>query len=256
MSSESDKSDIHGKKIFFLYPTSSVQNQVITELVQIEYEVYTAKNPMRLARALKNYPNSIVFVNIEEGMTKEEWGKWINTLVSLLPDIRVGVLASVADEEQHGKYINNKQVKCGYITLKVDMSQSSEKIIKILEILNAKGRRKYVRANTEHETNAALNLPHHGEFINGTIRDISVVGFSCTFTQDPNLAKNSLVKDIQIKLQSMLLNIEAITFGSRMEKHEKIYVFIFSQRINPEDRVKIRKYIQQNLQGKMNKELV
>jgi len=43
---ENDNNNIGfiGKKIFFLYPNAVVQNRVIAELVQQEYEVYTAKN--------------------------------------------------------------------------------------------------------------------------------------------------------------------------------------------------------------------
>jgi len=36
---------------------------------------------------------------------------------------------------------------------------------------------------------------------------------------------------------------------------EKIYVVLFTQRIDPEVRIKIRKYIQRNLQNKMDFEL-
>jgi hypothetical protein len=87
------------------------------------------------------------------------------------------------------------------------------------------------------------------------VRDISVIGFSCTFPQDPEFSKNVLFEDIQIKLQGQLLKTEGIVFGSRIDKTEKIYVLLFTQRIDPEIRVKIRKYIQHNLQVKMDKEM-
>jgi hypothetical protein len=49
--------------------------------------------------------------------------------------------------------------------------------------------------------------------------------------------------------------VEGVVFGSRMDGNEKVYVVIFTQRIDPEVRTKIRKYIQQNLQNKMDEEL-
>jgi hypothetical protein len=49
--------------------------------------------------------------------------------------------------------------------------------------------------------------------------------------------------------------VEAIVFGSREEGPEKVYVLIFTQRIDPDVRTKIRKYIQHNLQSKMDNEL-
>jgi hypothetical protein len=50
--------------------------------------------------------------------------------------------------------------------------------------------------------------------------------------------------------------VEGIVFGSRTDHGgEKVYVILFTQRIDPDVRIKIRKYIQQNLQNKMNADL-
>ena len=249
------QSDITGKKVFFLYPTAVVQNQIITELVQQEYEVYIAKDHARLARTLKKYPDSVLFVNIDEGMSGLEWEKWVGTLMTSLPDVKIGIFSSSSDEDLKNRYINDLHIACGFMPLKLDMNKTISKMLEILKVMNVKGRRKYLRATTELENTATMNMPHGGDFINGTIRDISVVGISCSFEFDPGLAKNSILKDIQIRLQSILLKVEAVVFGSRQDGGDKIYVLIFTQRIDPDVRVKIRKYIQQNMQNKMELEL-
>jgi len=252
---ESPPSAIIGRKIFFLYPTASIQNQIITELAQQEYEVYTAKNHARLARALKKYQDSIVYINIDEGMAEPDWERWISGILSAHPDVKIGVFSSKTDEELKDKYINRLHVSCGFLTLKLDMSKTIDVILEILKITNAKGRRKYIRASTEREATATINMPHNGGFIHGLIKDISVVGVSCKFEMDPGLKKNALFKDIQIKLQSMLIKVEAVAFGSREDGGEKNYVLLFTQKIDSEVRAKIRKYIQMNLQSKMDSEI-
>jgi len=248
-------SDITGRKIFFLYPTGSVQNQVISELAQQEYEVYIAKDHAKLARALKKYNDSIIFINIDDGISEPDWEKWIGGILSSLPELKIGVLSSSSNEELKEKYLNKLHITCGFIGLKHDMSKSIDVILETLKTVNAKGRRKYIRASTEREATATINMPHNGEFIKGIIKDISVVGVSCKFDVDPDLKKNALSKDIQIKLQSMLIKVEAIAFGSRMDGAEKSYVLLFTQRVDPDVRVKIRKYIQMNLQNKMDSEI-
>jgi len=247
--------DIVGKKVFFVFPTAYVQNQVITELVQHEYEVYVSKDPKRLAHALKKYPDSVVFTNIDEGMHEPEWEKWIHTLMSALPEISMGVFSTNSDEKIQEKYINVLKIKCGYYNSKLDMSKTTTKILDVLESMNVKGRRKYLRANTEAESVATINMPVSSGFAKGTVRDVSVVGVSCSFEEDIPIHKNELIKDIQIRLQTMLLKAEAVVFGSRLDGHEKIYVLIFTQRIDPEVKIKIRKYIQQNLQHKIEREI-
>jgi len=255
MSDAANQSDLLGKKVFFVFPTAYVQNQVATELVQHEYEVYISKNPKRLAHALKKYTDSVVFVNIDEGMRESEWEKWIHTLMTALPNVGVGVFSSNSDEKIREKYLDTLHIKCGYYNSKLDMSKTTPKILEALEEMNVKGRRKYLRANTESESVATINMPISSGFINGSIRDVSVVGVSCIFEGDIELHKNELLKDIQIRLQTMLLKVEAVVFGSRLDGHEKIFVLIFTQRVDPDVKVKIRKYIQQSLQHKIDREI-
>jgi hypothetical protein len=130
-----------------------------------------------------------------------------------------------------------------------------KQLITILNTVNAKGRRKYIRVIMEKETNITVNLPLNGTFVNGTIKDISVVGFSCSFADDPGLAKNRRFGDIQLRLQTQLLKAEGIVFGSRMDGEDKVYVILFTQRIDPDVRSRIRKYIQTTLQTRMDIEL-
>jgi len=253
---EDGSSEISGRKVFFLHPTGSVQNQVITELIQNEIEVYVAKDHNRLPRVLKNYPDSVVYVNIDDPqLTEPDWEKWIVNNLIVLKTILIGIFSGSTDEELIEKYKTKLNVTCGFIKQKVDMSKTAPKVLEFLDKANVKGRRKYLRATVDADTNATLNMPVDGDFKNAIVRDVSVVGISCVFEQDPGLKKNTLFKDIQIRLQSNLIKVEAIVFGSREENGQQLYVFLFTQRINPEVRTKIRKFIQHSLQTKMDQEL-
>lgn len=257
MSNANNPSEILGKKIFFLYPTAVVQNQIVAELAQQEFEVYIVKNHTALERVLGKYPDSIVFTDIDEQMSEKDWEIWIRGVMGKpeLQNIAIGVISANDNEELRRKYINSVQVPCGYTVLKSDLQKAIMQIMEILKVVDAKGRRKYIRATTETETNTTINLPLNGTFVNGAIKDISVVGISCSFEQDPELVKNALFKDVQVKLGSILLKVEGIIFGSRMDGSAKVYVLLFTQRIDPDVRTRIRKYIQQNLQSKMDSEL-
>jgi hypothetical protein len=250
-------SDIVGKKVFFLYPTAVVQNKVIAELVQQEYEVYIAKNHDALRRVLRKYPDSIVFVDIDEVLPEKEWESWITTVMKT-PETKnaaIGIVTAKDDEALKQKYQHTLGISCGYVAIGSDLDKATVQLMEALHKVDAKGRRKYIRVTTEKEGSAAINLPLNDAFINGVIKDISVVGISCTFYDDPDLAKNTLFKDIQVKLQSNLLKVEGIVFGSRMDGSAKIYVILFTQRIDPDVRIRIRKFIQQSLQARMDMEL-
>jgi len=246
-----------GRKIFFLHPSAIVQNQVIEELAQEEFEAYVAKDETKLRQALKKYPDSIVFANISEGMKESAWGEWIKSVMTTAETagVDVGVLASTEDPNLRNKYTVQYKVRCGYTVMKSDFPALMKKLINILNSVNAKGRRKYVRALTSNETNTTVNFPMNGTFINGSIKDISTVGFSCTFAENHEIVKNSLFSDIQIRLQTQLLKAEGIVFGSRPEGLDKVYVILFTPRTSPDVKTRIRKFIHSFLQSRMDSEL-
>jgi hypothetical protein len=257
MSNGSSASDILGKKVFFLYPTAVIQNRIIPELIQQEFEVYIVKDKDALRRILKKYPDSIVFIDINEHMSEKEWETWINSIMKApeTTNVSIGIVTANDDELIKRKYLLTVKVACGYTVLKTDLEKSIAHIFEVLQTVDAKGRRKFIRATTGNETNTTVNLPMHGMFVKGQIKDISVVGISCTLEGNPDIPKNTLFKDIQVKLQTNILKAEGIIFGSRMDGKEKIYVLLFTQRIDPDVRVRIRTFIQQNLQAKMDDEL-
>ena len=168
---------------------------------------------------------------------------------------KIGIIASASNEELKKKYLEQYKVQCGFTVIKSDFTEAVKQLIEILNGADAKGRRKFLRFLIDKDSKTTVNLPMNGAYVNGLINDISVVGFSCVFEVDPNLTKNGLFNDIQIRLQSQLVKAEGIVFGSRMDGDEKCYVILFSKRTDPSVRTKIRKFIQASLQHNMEKEL-
>jgi hypothetical protein len=251
-----ERDELLGRKLFFLYPSALIQNQIAAELIQQEFEVYICKDHVKLKRILKKYPHSIVFANINDGIGEKEWDAWIRGVMGdpETAGVDIGIVCAGDSEPLKRKYLTQVKIRCGYTVLKSDLNPAIRQILEILKAVDAKGRRKYIRAATDKE-NVAVNFPVNGTFVNGIIKDISVVGFSCAFKDDPGLAKNSRFQDIQIKLQTMLLKAEGIVFGSRKDGETRIYVVLFTQRTDPDVKVRIRKFIQSSLQSKMDAEL-
>lgn len=248
--------DLLGKKIFFLFPSGLVKNEVIPELIQLEYEVYTAADEKNLKLALKKYPGSIVFINIDDGLSEADWDTWIQATMRVGEwNTAIGILSSNGDEKRQRKYINALRVQAGFIPIKSDLKKILMQITDTLKMLDAKGRRKYIRVTSSPDSATTINIPYDGAFLSGQIKDISAVGLSCAFSQDPGLSKGTQIKDIQIKLQGVLLKMDGIVFGFREDESGKVYVLLFSSRVDPDVKTKIRKYMQSNLQAKMNAEL-
>jgi hypothetical protein len=249
--------ELLGRKIFFLYPPEPIQNLVVAELIQLEYEVYIITDHYILKRALQRFPDSVVFVNIDERLSEPEWELWIRELM-IAPETMssaVGVFSVNDNMELIKKYRDEIKVQCGFIVIKPDNISLILQISDMLKAADARGRRKYIRATTESETITEIIITKNDVSIAGVIKDISVVGLSCVFNTDPLLEVNELFRDIQIKIRDMAFNAESIILGSRMDGQSKIYVMLFTQRISPDTKAGIRRYTHQNLQSKMDAEL-
>ncbi|MDR2376109.1 MAG: pilus assembly protein PilZ [Treponema sp.] len=254
MSKEEASVDCIGRKIFFLNPLPPIRNIVINDLIQREYETYAVTDRVILRRLLKDFPGCIIFIDIDQVIGEKEWESWIREVQKNgeLTDIRLGIVTANRNDALQNKYANMLHLPCGYTMIHRDLNITIAQIVNILNVNNAKGRRKYLRASVSNEAQTMVNFPVGSQFVSGAIRDISTTGFSCSFAEDPNFSKNSLFANVQIKLKHIILNVETVIFGFRTEENSRVYVSLFTERLSPDSKSKIRKYIQGNLQAKMD----
>ena len=255
--SETSSADSLGRKVFFLHPAAYVQNQIISELAQEEFEVYIIKDEAKIRNGLINYPDSILIASIQEAMKENVWEGLIKNVIETpqTANVDIGIIASRTDEELKRKYMQQYKIRCGFTVIKSDLNEAIRQLVNLLNGVNAKGRRKYLRLAAEKDSNITVNLPLNGTYVNGVIKDISVMGFSCVFAEDFQLTPKKLLSDMQLRLQSTLVKAEGVVLGSRMDGSEKQYVVILTQRVDPSVKVKIRKFIQTSLQSRMDQVL-
>ncbi len=219
----------YGKKVFFLFPPSVVKDELVFRLLEQEYEVYMLRDATAAKRLLAFYPDSLLFANIDDGMSEPEWEMWILGVLAepSTANVGIGILTYNASDDLRRKYLMEIGTKCGLIHMKLGIDESTRLLLATLNANEAKGRRRYVRAECS---------------------GISAVGFSCVFTPDPGFVKNTLVSDIQLRLRGALLTMSAIVFGIREQEGTSTYVFLFSPPLSGDSRTKISRYIQTALQ--------
>jgi hypothetical protein len=248
--SDSAQNESLGKKVFFLYAPGVIQDDVVNRLLEDEYEVYLLRDHDSARRLLKNYPNSIIFINIDSGMAESDWETWIRKLREELPDVGIGIMSYNNDEELRKKYLMDIGAACGFVRLKIGAEETSRILRETLRANEAKGRRKYVRAACHNDGMARVNIRVNGNLVDGAIQDISSVGFSCRFDSDPRLLKNSLVQNIQLKLRGSLLLVEGVVFGTRQDSGT-VYVLLFTAKVDGPTRSKVRRYLHIALQAEI-----
>ena len=241
--------ELFGKKVFILHPQSVIKEEMLHLLIAAEYEVALLYETQKTLRALSKHPNSILFINIEDGMKEAEWTTFITNIMDneKTKGVRIGILAYNADPALQKKYLMDIGVQCGFVTLKLGLKESFKIMVKTLEANEAKGRRKYVRAVCGTGDKAMFNVKYGGDYLTGSILDISSVGMACTFDKPQNLKLGLDLDDIQLKLRAVLCRVKGKLVGMDKEKGERLVV-LFSKKISPRERHKIHQFVYDRLQ--------
>lgn len=245
-----------GKKIFFLYAHSVIQDELINDIIENEYEVYLVNDHKTVIPVLKRYDDSILFINIDEVQKEDEWLKYVSALMQNkeTENIRIGILTYNSNEALARKYLMDLMVPCGYVTMKIGIEKSRRILLKTLEVNEARGERRYVRAQCEDVKSAELNFKYRGRLISGRINDISIVGLSCYFNEPVDLLVNTLLKDIQLKLKGTICRANGVIFGKRQQPDNAVlYVLLFNKGFSGDTKHRIHLFIHNTLQSQMER---
>ena len=251
------QNDFLGKKIIFVNPHDIVKNQLIDTLTEKEFEVYTLLEYTKVPEIHAKYPDSIFFLNIDTVQTESEWQHFIKNLSQNCSGIQFGILSfKISDKDQIQYYLLDLGVNCGFIQLKQGVTAATEMMLKVLQVNEVKGRRKYIRYQCLEDDRCTLNMTIDSASTDGQIQDISSVGMSCTIIGLPGeIVKNQLIRNIQLRLRGVLVNTDAIHMGTRVvQGNQTIYVFLFNVQTLDKMKTKIRSFICNSLQRNFNRE--
>ncbi|MDR0383329.1 MAG: PilZ domain-containing protein [Spirochaetaceae bacterium] len=241
--------DLQGKKIFLLYPHSVIRDEMLDILIMAGYETYTLQNETRARKLLERFPGSIMFINIDEGLKEKEWEAYIRNIMEnpKTKDSRLGIVSYNQDRDLMQKYLMELTVPCGYIQLKLGLQESTRIILNALEANEARGRRKYIRADCHEDINATMNYKGESGTYYGKILDISSAGIAAKLEKFDDLPVNSLLRDIQLKLRGGLLMTDMILMGKRRD-NPFIYILLFDPKMPQDNKLVIHRYIKLCLQ--------
>jgi hypothetical protein len=239
-----------GKKVFLLYPHSVIHEEMLDILIMSGFETYILKDHQRALKILEHFPGSIMFINIDEGMSEPKWEAYIRELQEnpKTSSTRLGILSYNQDKALMEKYLMELSVPCGYIQLKLGIQESTRIILGALQANEAKGLRKYIRASCENDAYATMNYKDPEGFFQGKILDISSVGIAVRIPGFPSLPANSRLPAVQLKLRGGMVMTDAVLMGKR-EGDRDVWILLFDPaKIDQNNKLVIHHYIKLCLQ--------
>jgi len=239
-----------GKKIFLLYPHSVIHEEMLNILIMSGFETYTLRDHKRAVKILEMFPNSIVFINIDERNSEKEWEKYIRSLMEnqKTKTVRIGILSYNQDIGLMQKYLMEISVPCGYVQLKLGIGESTKIILSALEANEARGIRKNIRAFCEDDNNANLNFKINNIYFKGKILDISSAGLAVRVPGIRDLGSNSVIRQIQLLLHGVHIMTDMIFMGKRRDNNEICILMFDPGKLEQKYKLAIHQFIKQSLQ--------
>jgi hypothetical protein len=248
-----EEATARGRKVFFLYPHSVLNEELLIEILSHEYEVYSLRNHDVAAKVAAAYPGSIFFINIDEALEENKWERWIRKLLSQpeTSSSMVGIMTYNQDSELARKYLMEMMVPCGFVQLKIGLAESKKIVLKTLEANEARGRRHHVRARSSDPKRASLNMKVGKQDHSGAILDISAAGMAFSLDTPTKIKPETVLQDIQLRLKGTLCRVTGIYKGM-VPGTRGGHLLMFGLPIEEETTKKIHRFIFHSLQEEMD----
>ena len=249
---------IIGRKVFFVNPPLYVENYLHLELKQHEYEVYIITDYKYTKNALRKFPDALCFIFIDDEMSYDEWFNFIQSFQKdeKLKTIFIGLMSAIIPKPQQERFMMNLSLPGGFIMLnEFKGSALIEKIVGILELNGAKGRRKYLRLDCDENVKINGYFANQSQLLQVSIVSISSVGFTCYFPRSYGdaLRKNMLVPSFSVTLGRRSIVTPSVVFDVKVHDASRCFaVMLFLKQVGADDRKVIKHFIFEQLERRFD----
>ena len=237
---------IFGRKVFFINPSIKIRYNVIPELRSEEYEAFMIKDYRLVKSILRDNPNALALINIDNALTFGQWYNFIRSFEEeeVLKTIRVGVLCSKMSSEKE-RLLKNLNLTCGIIELETSSEVLEEKIKQVLVENGAKGRRQYIRLDCKNLKLVKAYFYNDEKLYSLEVDNISSVGFAGTYSQEITsiLQEKFLKQTFTLHVGRKIMEVPCVIFDTRIRDGRGLSVLLFTKEVPLEVRKTIRSFI-------------
>ena len=242
---------IYGRKVFFVGANTTFETQVVERLRLMESEVYAINDYRKAKPYLRKNADSICFCIVESQLTLKGWHNFIKSFEeeNVFQPLDMGVILQPLSDEKKANFIAELQLDAGVLTNNHDTETLFHEIVKAMDAKNAKGMRKYIRANCLTEPQADLLWLKDNRMFKLKIIDISSVGIAAKLStgQANAVFINQIIEGVTLNLKSVQVGVDIKISAIKDAGDFLLVVIMFTTTTLPEAINKIRGYIGENL---------
>ena len=236
-----------GRRVLFVDPPSVVQDQMIHFLITAQYEAAIVKDHRKINAALRAFPGSVVYFNIDSHLPEQALEQIVKAVISGGDQhgAEVGILSYNPNPELAKHFLMDLGASCGYVILELGFQKSARIIIKALEAAEARGDRRFVRVKVP-TGKGSLEFSLSGKSVTGEVLDISEAGMAALIRAD--LPKETVIPDIQLRLWGSILSVGGQIHGTRKTPMGLVYVVMFDKITDSRSREKLYGFLKRVMQ--------
>lgn len=252
-SHENRENPIFGRKVFFLNPPLSVENNIVENLKNDEYEVYVISDYTLAKPVLRLYENAICFIFIDDVLSLDGWYNYIKSFEKddTLQTIFLGALSIKTKPEVQKKFLMDLKLPGGFVMLDKKNEKVFQQLEGILELNGAKGRRKCIRLEIK-------NKEVNGYFAYGsllysfTLVDISEVGFAAVtpVKMAPIFQKGGVVQNVSLTMGRYSFVCSINIYNVKITDNNCFIVAMFAEDTKIEIKKKIHNFVFETLKAR------
>lgn len=219
--------------------------------MEMEYETYTINTYKRLKPFLSAFPDTICFINPESELDTDAWIRLIQSIEAdpAYSGVIIGVVARAIRKSDKERFIDECKLQATFIQQVPDKDELTAQFHEVLHNNNAKGRRKYVRANCANDNSISAIATTRNTKIRFAIQDISSVGICGRVNKDlaPLLPANAVLPDFTLIIQGTELKVGAVIIMTKIETEALVVVTLFRSGMSTNIKNIIREFVSTKL---------
>jgi hypothetical protein len=241
-----------GKKIFFLFPDRARCTPLAIRIVEEEYEVFELANQKIVPKLLREYSNSILFINYS-GLPEKVAVEEIVASIGKKTSLKNMLVFCLVFGDKAADIPKPEAVNFETIRLSPDNTAENENtILALLEKHKAKGLRKYIRVECLEKDNVRIKYQADAPDVQLRIINISSSAILCERKGEGRAPTGKRSGELLLFFADKEYRVAC---HEVVEKEENKLLFIVNLKGYPDTKHRIYSFIYQKLQEKLAEEL-
>jgi hypothetical protein len=178
------KKNVDNRKIFFLHPQAVVQDELARAFIEEHFETYLLRNHVSAKLILRDFPDSILLMQVDSGQEKQKWIEYANDLKAnpVFSGLTLCVLSVSSMEEIRKTFLDRSEaLSYGFSYGQYDYEKTYMALREMFEREKASPPRFAVKGTAQEKTKISVVFTRDNNRYEGLLREISITGLTFKF---------------------------------------------------------------------------